>query len=190
MIERTLVLIKPDGVQRAIVGRIISRFEDAGLKLAAMRMVWADEKLAKEHYPLDEEWAKKMFDKTNAAYVKEGKKMPYKDYKEMGKLIQGKLMDFIKEGPVVAMVLEAPHAVELVRKLIGSTEPRSSVPGTIRADFASIESYAYSDSAGRACRNLIHASDSVDNAKREISLWFPPKEIHSYRTIHDFVCKR
>lgn len=189
VIERTLVLIKPDGVQRCISGRILSRFEDAGLKVVAMKMIWADEKIAKEHYPLDEEWAKKLFEKTSAAYSKESKQMPYKDYKEMGKSIQEKLIDFIKEGPVIAMVLEAPHAIELVRKMIGSTEPRSASPGTIRADFASLESYAYSDARGRACRNLIHASDSPDNAKREISLWFSPKEIHSYRTMHDFVCR-
>lgn len=179
--ERTLVLLKPDAIQRGLIGKIITRFEDTGLKIAAMRLIWAEEELARKHYPLDEEWAKGMFEKTKASYEKSGKKVPYKNHIEMGKTIQKRLVEFIKESPVLALVLEGPHAVELVRKMVGSTEPKSSAPGTIRGDFASVESYAISDKKERAARNLIHASDSVENAKREIAVWFTEKEIYSYK---------
>jgi nucleoside-diphosphate kinase len=185
--QRTLILIKPDGVQRCISGKIMDRFESAGLKIVGMKMVWADDNLAKTHYPLDEQWAKNLFEKTKAAYAKDNKPVKFKDHIEMGQTIQGNLIDFLKEGPVIAMVLEGQHAIELVRKLIGSTEPRQSAPGTIRGDFASIESYAKADSKSRAVRNLVHASDSPENAKREIAVWFKESEIHSYKSIYDFL---
>ena len=183
--QQSLVLIKPDGVKRCIIGRIISRLEETGLKICAMKMIWADENLAKNHYKLDEEWAKNVFIKTKKTSEKEGKPFPYKDYLEFGKLIQSWNMNFLKEGPVVAMVIEGPHAIELIRKLVGSTEPRQAAPGTIRGDFASIESYAVANNKERVVKNLIHASDSEENGKREIALWFSPKEIHSYNNIHD-----
>jgi nucleoside-diphosphate kinase len=177
--EKTLVLIKPDGVQRSLSGKIISRLEDSGLKIKAMKMVQADENLALEHYPLDEEWAKNVYEKTKKVYDEEGKKLEYKNHMDMGKTIQSWLCNFIKEGKIIAMVLEGPHAIELVRKIVGHTEPRQAAPGTIRGDFASIESYAIADKNKRVLRNLIHASDSTDNAKREISVWFKNDEIHA-----------
>jgi nucleoside-diphosphate kinase len=180
-IERTLVLIKPDGVQRSLIGKILTRFEDAGLKIVAMKMVWADKDFATKHYPLDEEWAKQLYKKSKEGYEKSGKKYTrFKDHKDLGDAIQSFLTTFITEGPVVAMVLEGPHSIELVRKMVGSTEPRSAQPGTIRGDFASVESYVVADEKQRAVRNLIHASDSAETAKAEISLWFDEKEIHSY----------
>lgn len=185
--EKTLVLIKPDGVKRHFAGKIIQRFEDGGLKLVGLKMVWVDEKFAGEHYKLDEVWAKNVFDKTKATHEKEGKTFAYKDHKEFGKLIQKWNMNFLREGPVIAMVLEAPHAIEIARKIVGHTEPRQAMPGTIRGDFASFESYAIANDKERVVRNLIHASDSVENAKREISLWFAQKELHSYKSVHDFI---
>ncbi|MEI6731485.1 MAG: nucleoside-diphosphate kinase [archaeon] len=179
--EKTLVLLKPDAIQRSLMGKIITRFEDTGLKIVAMRLIWAEEEIARNHYPLDEEWAKGMFEKTKASYEKAGKKVPYKTHVEMGKTIQKRLVTFLKESPVLALVLEGPHAVEIVRKMVGSTEPKSSAPGTIRGDFSSVESYAISDKKERAARNLIHASDSVENAKREIAVWFTEKEIYNYK---------
>lgn len=181
MIEKTLVLIKPDGVKRSISGKIISRFEDLGLKIVGMKMVWADEELAKNHYYLDEEWAKSVYEKTIAVYKKDNREPDFKDHLEIGSRIQKWNMDFLREGPVIAIVLEGPHSVELARKIVGSTEPRQASPGTIRGDFASIESYKVADTKKRVLRNLVHASDSVDNAKREISLWFSIDEIHSYK---------
>ncbi|HVY01231.1 MAG TPA: nucleoside-diphosphate kinase [Candidatus Nanoarchaeia archaeon] len=181
VVEQTLVLLKPDTVQRNLIGKIITRFEDAGLKIAAMKMVWADENMAKKHYHLDETWAKNVFDKTKAGYDKEGKKMPYKDHLELGKTIQSWNMDLLRSGPIIALVFEGPHAVEVTRKMVGSTEPRQAAPGTIRGDFATLESYALADVKKRVLRNLIHASDTPDNAKREISLWFSPAEVHNYK---------
>jgi len=185
IIQKSLVLIKPDGVKRCIIGRIISRLEETGLKICAMKMIWADENLAKNHYKLDEEWAKNVFNKTKASYEKEGKKLPYKDHMDLGLTIQKWNMNFLKEGPVIAMVIEGPHAIELIRKIVGSTEPRQAAPGTIRGDFASIESYAVADNKKRVIKNLIHASDSEENGKREIALWFSPNEVHSYKNVHD-----
>ena len=185
MIEQSLVLIKPDGVKRCLIGRIISRLEEAGLKICAMKMVWPNEDLAKNHYRLDEVWARNVFEKTKAVYEKENKALPYNDHIDLGQTIQSWNMKFLKEGPVIAMVIEGPHAIELIRKLVGSTEPRQAAPGTIRGDFASIESYALADSKQRVVKNLIHASDSQENGKREIGLWFQPNEIHNYKTIRE-----
>jgi len=178
--EKTLVLIKPDGVQRSLIGKITSRFEDAGLKIVAMKMLHADKELAQKHYPLNEEWAKNVFEKTLKSYQKDNKKMKYKDHIELGTTVQSWLIEFITESPIIAMVLEGPHAIELVRKMTGSTEPRQAAPGTIRGDFISIESYALADKNDRTIRNLIHASDSSENADKEISLWFSQNEIHDY----------
>lgn len=178
--ERTLVLVKPDGVARGLIGKIIVRFEESGLKLIGMKMVWADEKMAKAHYPLDEEWAKKVFEKTKITYEKEGKPFNYKNPIEFGSLIQKWNMSFLCEGPVVAMVMEGPHVIEIVRKIIGPTEPRQATPGTIRGDFAMFESYAVANTKARVLRNLVHASDSEENAKKEIALWFKNSELHNY----------
>ncbi|MEK6859298.1 MAG: nucleoside-diphosphate kinase [Nanoarchaeota archaeon] len=180
-IERTLVLIKPDGIIRGLIGKIISKFEDTGLKIAGLKMVWPNKELAKKHYPLDEEWAKATFEKTKKSAEKENRKVEFKDHIEFGKSIQGWLVDFLTESPVVAMVIEGPHAVEIVRKIVGPTEPRQAPLGTIRGDFASIESYAMTNSKGRALRNLIHASDAPETAKREISVWFSKNEMHDYK---------
>ncbi len=180
IVEHTLILLKHDTIQRSLIGKIITRFEDAGLKMTAMKMLWPSEELAKKHYLLDEVWAKNLYDKSAASYKKENKKLPYKDHMEMGQTIQKWNMEFLREGPVIALVLEGPHAVEIVRKMVGSTEPKQAAPGTIRGDFATVESYALSDKKQRVLRNLIHASDSVENAKREISLWFNNDELHKY----------
>lgn len=155
MIQRTLVLIKPDGVQRALIGRIIQRFEDVGLKIIGMKMVWVDSDFAKKHYS---EHVQKDFYKS--------------------------LEEFITLGPVVAMVIEGVYAIEVVRKLVGPTEPRSAPPGTIRGDFAHM-SYDFSDSKGIGLKNIIHASSSEEDAKREISLWFSDDELHSYKVVHE-----
>jgi nucleoside-diphosphate kinase len=155
------------------------------LKIIAIKMVWANDELAKEHYKLDEEWARDVYNKTKAVYEKEGKEMKYQNHLEWGEIIQRYNMTFLKEGPVIAMILEGPHAIELIRKMIGATEPRSAMPGTIRGDFASVESYPIADANSRVVRNLVHASDSVKNAEREISLWFRPEEIHMHKTVYD-----
>ena len=180
MAEQSLILIKHDGVARGLIGKIVQRLEDIGLKISAMKMIWADEKLAKKHYKLDEEWAKNVHDKTKEVYDKIGKKWPYKDHMHIGETIQSWNMRFLQEGPVVAIIIEGPEAVEIVREIVGNTEPRQANPGTIRGDFAKLESYQIGDDKQRVLRNLIHASDTPENAQHEISLWFKPEEIHSY----------
>ena len=155
MIERTLVVLKPDAVQRQLVGEIITRFERAGLKIVGMKMVWIDKNFAKKHYEVH-------LDK------------PFYKFLE----------SMITEGPVIAMVLEGIHAVEIVRKICGPTEPRKAPPGTIRGDYA-MHSYEYADNRKSAVKNLIHASDSVENAKKEILLWFSQEELFNYKTVHE-----
>ena len=180
-IQQTLILIKPDGVKRGLIGQIITRIEDTGLKLCALKMIWPDGELAEKHYPLDEEWAQGVFDKAKGAADNDGKKFEFSDHKEYGKFIQDSLKDFIQESPVVAMIIKGPHAIEIIRKMVGATEPRSAAPGTIRGDLASIESYEIANKGKRAVRNILHASDSPKSAKREIELWFTPEEIHDYK---------
>jgi len=153
--------------------------------MVGMKMVRATPETAEDHYKLDEEWAKKLYDKTKAGYDKDGKNFPYKDHMHLGKTIQKWNMDFLQESPVIAIVLEGPHSIELVRKMIGLTEPRASPPGTIRGDFASVESYPVADKGSRVIRNLIHASDSSESAEREISIWFKPEEIFEHETVYD-----
>jgi nucleoside-diphosphate kinase len=181
MIERTLIVLKPDTIQRGLIGKIISRFEEVGLKLIGMKMVSCTKEFAEKHYPLEEDWAKDVFRKSKEKHDKIGKELRFKDHMEMGKSIQEWNMNFLCESPVIALVLEGPHAIELARKMVGDTEPLQSLPGTIRGDFASIESYPLSDSKNRVLRNLIHASDSEKNSDREISLWFSESELFKYK---------
>jgi len=181
MTEQTLILLKPDSLQRGLIGKILSRFEDVGLKIVAMKMLSASKELAEKHYFLDEDWAKKVYQKNKEVAEKEGRKVNYKNHMELGKTIQSYNISFLMENPVIAMILEGPHAVEIVRKMVGHTEPKQALPGTIRGDFASLESYALADKKQRVTRNLVHASDSPENAKREIELWFKNEEIHNYR---------
>jgi nucleoside-diphosphate kinase len=159
MIERTLILIKPDGVARCLVGKIISRFEDAGLKIVGMKMVWADEEYAKRHYTED-------------------------ITKRRGEHVRKYLIDFITAGPIVTMVVEGVNAIENVRKMVGATEPKAALPGTIRGDFTHT-SYAYCDEKKMVVKNVIHASADAADAEREIKVWFALHELHSYKTVHD-----
>ncbi len=138
--QQTLVLLKPDAVQRGLVGEIISRLERRGLKIVAMKMIWMDEALAKRHYAIHE-----------------------------GKSFFAGLVDFITSSPIIAAVIEGENAVEMVRRTMGETDPANANPGTIRADFALAIG-----------RNLIHGSDSEENAVKEIELFFSKKEIFDY----------
>jgi nucleoside-diphosphate kinase len=158
MIERSLVLIKPDGVQRGLIGRILSRFEDAGFKIVGTKMVWVDADFGKKHY----------FDLGE----------------RRGEKVLEVMLKFITSGPVLALVFEGINAVENVRKMVGGTEPKTAAPGTIRGDFAHV-SFAHADHADKAIENLIHASGNVEEAKMEVVLWFKDEELHSYKTVHE-----
>ncbi len=186
MTEQTLVLIKPDGVQRGLVGQILTRFETAGLKLVSMKMVHPSHDDVDRHYQMTEEWMQAVYTKAKAKYDANGETFPFADHKAYGGDIKRGLVEFLKSSPVVALVLEGEMAVSLVRKLVGATEPASSAPGTIRGDF-SHDTYALANSQGRPLRNLIHASGNVEEANNEIKIWFTDTELYAYEHVNDRV---
>ncbi len=180
--EQSLVLVKPDGVARGQVGEILSRFERVGLKIVAMKMVLPERSQVDRHYALTEEWMMGVFTKAKAKFDAKGEKFGFTDHKAYGKYIKDGLVDFLLSGPVVAMVLEGPECVTLVRKLVGATEPMGSAPGTIRGDL-SPDTYAMSNAQNRPLRNLIHASGTVEEGKTEVAIWFTKKEMYQYETV-------
>ena len=181
--QRTLVIIKPDGVQRTLVGEIIKRYERVGLKMVAMKMILPTMEKATEHYMVGgEEWLENVGKKASAAYEKKGEKSPFKTYRENGVAILKANAQYLSAGPVVAMIWEGNQAIELVRKITGGTEPLSSDVGTIRGDFT-LDSYGTADIDSRSIRNLIHASGEPVEAEQEISIWFNDEEVFNYRLI-------
>jgi nucleoside-diphosphate kinase len=179
--KRTLVVIKPDGVQRSLIGEIIRRYERVGLKLIAMKMVMPDEDMATKHYYEvgGDEWIEEVGRKARAAYEKKGEESPYKTNKDNGWAVLKANAEYLSSGPVIAMIFEGANAVELVRKITGATAPLLADVGTIRGDFT-LDSYALADADGRSVRNLIHASGEVKEAKQEIKIWFNEEEILKY----------
>ena len=158
LIQRTLILFKPDAVQRGIVGEILTRFERVGLKIIGTKMIFPN----KEHY--------------------------HKHYEGIGKMVTRRgekafdmALEFMTQGPVIAMALEGVESVELVRKLVGGTEPKTALPGTIRGDYSHM-SFGYADEHNVGIPNLIHASGSVEEAKQEIEHWFADHEIYDYHS--------
>ena len=184
MIEQTLVLVKPDGVQRGLIGEILARLEKVGLKITAIKMVKPTRDQADRHYALTEEWMKGVYEKAKAKYESLGQPFEFSDYKAYGTSIKNGLIDFLISGPVVALILEGEQAVALTRKIVGATEPASSAPGTIRGDL-SLDTYALSNTQNRPLRNLIHASGAVDEAKNEMPIWFTTEEMYSYSSALD-----
>jgi nucleoside-diphosphate kinase len=180
--EQTLVIIKPDGVQRSLIGEVIKRYETCGLKLVGLKMVIPTKELALKHYSIDPDWALKSGTKTFESYKAKGLPLPGNDPVEFAEGIRRKLMDFMSSGPVVAMVWQGMGAVSIVRKITGSTEPLTSAPGTIRGDYT-IDSYTAADTDARAVRNIIHSSGTIDEAEKEIKIWFDKNEILNYRLI-------
>jgi len=184
MNEQTLVLVKPDGVQRALIGEIVQRFERVGLKLAAMKMLVADAEHIEKHYTLDPEWRRVTGEKTIKSYQEKGLPPPSENPLEITAVILKNLMKYMTSGPIIAMVWEGAHAVKIVRKLVGGTEPLTSDVGTIRGDYV-LDSYQLSDTGKRSVRNLVHASGSVPEAENEIKHWFNKKDIVKYRLVQE-----
>ena len=182
--ERTLVLIKPDGVQRSLVGEVMGRFERMGLKFVALKMLVTNAEHVEKHYTLDPEWRRITGEKTIEGYRKKGIEPPSEDPLEITDTILKGLVNYMTKGPIVAMVLEGAHVVQIVRKLVGGTEPLTSDVGTIRGDFV-LDSYQMSDSDGRAVRNIVHASGSPEEAENEIKHWFSEEEVLSYNHIQE-----
>ena len=187
--ERTLIVLKPDGLQRGIAGEIITRFERVGLKLVGAKMMRPDRDLADKHYPKDRmSFIEGMGKKTLENYEEQGKN-PHDDFghadpKKIGLLVREWLVDYITSDPVLALVFEGPHAVELARKIVGHTLPFKAQPGTIRGDY-SFDSSALANDSKRPIRNLVHASGDVDEAKFEIPLWFTDEELFgTYDAVH------
>lgn len=186
--EQTLVILKADAVQRGIIGEIVTRFEKVGLKIVGMKMLVPDKVLANKHYPADRrEFIEGMGNKTLENYEEQGRdpvaEFGHADPHKIGLQLQKWLVEFITSGPVLAFVLEGPHAIEMTRKIVGHTLPAKAQPGTIRGDF-SFDSSALANQYKRPIRNLIHASGNRDEAEFEIGLWFKPQELFSYETIH------
>lgn len=182
--EQTLVIVKPDGLQRGLVGEVIKRYEQCGLKLVGLKMLIPSKEITLKHYSIDPEWAIKSGTKTFESYKAKGLPLPGKDPVEFAEGIRRKLTDFMSSGPVVAMIWQGMGAVAVVRKITGSTEPLASLPGTIRGDYT-IDSYTAADTDSRAVRNIIHSSGSVDEASKEIVIWFNKNEIINYRLVSE-----
>lgn len=179
--EKTLVILKPDAVQRGLVGEIIKRIENTGLKLTALKLIIATEEQLWKHYEKDDAWFLKKGERTIIDRQAIGLPIE-KEAIEYGKDIIRALVAFMSSGPIVLMVWEGNQAVGIVKKIVGSTEPLSSDSGTIRGDFT-LDSYELSSLDSRAVRNLVHCSDPLADAEREIPIWFGENEVLKYRLI-------
>ena len=181
--ERTLVILKPDAVQRGLIGEIIKRIENTGLKLVALKIVNATEEQLWTHYNKDDEWFLKKGNRT-IEELKAIDRSIEKEAIEYGKDIIRALVKFMSCGPIVPMVFEGNQAVGIVKKIVGSTEPLTSDGGTIRGDYT-LDSYALASFDDRAVRNLVHCSDPVEDAAREIPIWFKEEELLNYRLVSE-----
>ncbi|NMB48359.1 nucleoside-diphosphate kinase [Candidatus Kuenenbacteria bacterium] len=181
--ERTLVILKPDAVQRAMIGEVIKRFEQTGLKMTAIKIMMAKEEVLWEHYHKDDKW---FLEKGTmlVGKMKDKGLTPEKEPIEYGKDIVRQLVEFMTAGPVVPMIFEGNQATAVVKKITGGTEPATSDVGTIRGDYT-IDSYDLANLSGRAVRNLVHCSESPAEAEREIKLWFNETEMVGYNLAHD-----
>ncbi|MEK7603232.1 MAG: nucleoside-diphosphate kinase [Patescibacteria group bacterium] len=186
--ERTLVIIKPDAVQRGISGEIIARFEKAGIKVVGLKMLYVSKVLANKHYPADrvelvEGIGKKTLENYEELKLDAKKELGTTDPKKIGELVRTWLVEFIRSGPVFALVLEAPGVIEYVRKITGHTFPLKADPGTIRSQY-SFDSTYLANISKRPVKNLIHASGNTAEAQFEVGLWFKDEELHDYDAIH------
>lgn len=184
-IERTLAIIKPDGVQRGLVGDVLHRFERAGLKIVGMKMLWPTESQVAEHYSDDENYLQSVGQKALDAAQARGIVMK-ETALAIGQRVRASNMRYISVGPVIAFVLEGNTAVQTVRNIIGGTNPLTADIGTIRGDLT-IDDFTQADQEGRSVRNLMHASGDVSEAQREIPLWFSKNELYDYQTVMDKV---
>ena len=175
MIDKTLVVLKPDAVTRGITGEILSRFEKVGLKIVAIKMLFATKEQLEEHYYKDDEW---LIEKGKGMIKNKGYPEDH-DPKKAGKEIIAGLVQDMMITPVIAMVLEGHNAVKVVKKLVGPTNIEDALPGTIRGDY-SHDTYALANVSDRPILTIIHASGELEEAKKEIDIWFKPEEIHSY----------
>lgn len=182
--EKTVALVKPDGVKRGLIGEVMKRIESRGLKVIALKMILASREHAHSHYPNTEPWLRGMGEKTLDNY-KQYSKDPLKelgtaDSLEIGKMVAQWNVDFLTSGPMVAMVVQGIHAVDMVRKIVGKTVPAVAEMGTIRGDF-SVDSPTLANAGKRALHNIVHASGDQSEAAHELEHWFKSEEIHEYK---------
>lgn len=183
MIERTLIIIKPDALKRGLVGKVIETFENVGLKLMAAKMLRPDKEVIKNHYPGTSEWIREMGEKTLTSFKQSGndviKTFKTEDPEKLGQFIYERLIKYWMEGPIIVMVWQGPNAIMVARKLRGHTIPALATPGTLLAQF-SFDSSPLSASLDRVVKTFIHASGSVEEAEREIKYWFGKQEFKEY----------
>ena len=186
--ERTLVFLKPDGVQRGLVGEVIHRFERIGLRIVGLKMMRAAPALLERHYPSDEGFLRTLGGKTREAFEAAGLNVRAETGSDDPLVIGGQvrqwLIDFVASAPIVVCVLEGTQAVSVTRKLVGDTLPFRAAPGTIRGDL-SADSPTVANLQKRPVRNLIHASGSLEEAAFEIGLWFESRELYEYRRVDE-----
>jgi len=181
--ERTVILIKPDGVKRGLIGEIISRIERRGLKIIALEMIQATKEQIDKHYPKDEKWIKRLGEKTLKNFKDYGvdpKVFGSENPAEVGKQVRSWLIDYLTSGPMVKMVVKGIHAIDMVRKLAGNTMPSGAEMGTIRGDF-SVDDATAANRDKRAIHNIIHASETAQETEHEIGFWFAAEDIYDYK---------
>ena len=182
--EKTFVLIKPDGVQKGLIGEIIKRFEQRDLKIVALEMFLPTAEQIDKHYPKDKAWIKRLGEKSLDTYEKYGidpkPLLGTTDQLEIGQMVRSWVVDYMSSAPLVRIVVQGLHAVDMVRKIAGSTLPYQADMGTIRGDFSN-DSPALANSEKRAVMNLIHASETPEEAKHEITHWFGDFKAHDYK---------
>ena len=171
MEEQTLVLVKPDGVERGLIGEVVKRLEQKGLRIIAMKMLTPTEDQVGTHYPYDKEWLLGVGTNTKKSFAEKGIEMEETEL-QIGERIRQWNMNYLSSGTIVAMVVEGFHAAEIARKVAGATQPLKAQLGTVRGDFC-VESYQIADIKKRPVKNLMHTAESVDAAKKEIAVWFP-----------------
>lgn len=186
--ERTYVMIKPDGVKRGLTGEIIRRIEQRGLKVVAISMVQSTKQQMDDHYPKAEAWITRLGEKTLKTYAKYGldakAELGSDKAEEIGPHVRRWLIDYMISGPVVKMVVQGIHAIDMVRKMAGDTIPAFAEMGTIRGDF-SVDSAISANRGKRGIHNLLHASETVEEAEHEISYWFTPESIAPYKRVEE-----
>lgn len=182
-IQKTVVLVKPDGVKRALVGDIMTRFEKIGFKLVAMKMIWVNQDHVAKHYKNEKEYLTGIGERTLEDYQKFGfdanETLGTKDPYKIGQKVRHWNMEALSESPLVAMIWEGVNAIEIVRKMVGSTNTTNALPGTIRGDF-SADTPVLATLESRPIRTIVHASGNKEEADFEVKLWFKEKEIYKY----------
>lgn len=182
--EKTVVLIKPDGVKRGLIGEVITRAEKRGLKIISLEMFQATKEQIDRHYPKDEKWIRRLGEKTLKNYEEYGldakKELGADDPLEIGKMVRNWLIDFMISGPMVKMVIGGIHAINMVRKIVGTSIPSQAEMGTIRGDF-SVDDATAANRDKRAVHNIVHASETAEEAQHELDFWFAAEDIFDYK---------